>query len=77
MSTDMEYFKHILADVENDGTRTAVETENARQLRQRVTVFCLSEKSPLPHPIHQGKTIGDIQEEALRRRIVNFLLAVL
>ncbi len=77
MSTDLEYFKYILADVENDGARTAVETDNARQLRQRVTVFGLSEKSALPHPIHQGKTIGEVQEEALRRRIVNFLLAVL
>jgi hypothetical protein len=77
MPTDMELFIHILADVQNDGTRTAVETDQVRQLRARVTLLGLWEKSALPHPIHKGKTIGEVREESLRRTVISFLSAVL
>lgn len=50
--------------------------DQARGLRRDITSHLESEKSVLPHPIHSG-TIGEAQEESLRRRAVDFISAVL
>ena len=74
---DLELFDELCRDVANRNSCSSVEADYARQLRQVFKLYRHSEKSTLPHPVLRNKTIGEVQEESLRRRMADFLAAAL
>jgi hypothetical protein len=74
---NLELFYLLCRDIENRLGSSSVVADQARGLRRDITSHIESEKSALPHPIRSGKTIGEVQEESLRRRAVDFISAVL
>jgi hypothetical protein len=77
MATDFELISLFLEDVANSGASSSIEADRARELRQDIKVHLHSPGLDDPHPIHKHKTIGQAQEEALRRRTLDFLNATL
>jgi hypothetical protein len=73
-AADLELLHELCGDIANRGSSTSLEAGQGRQLREEYECF---EKSGVPHPILSNKTIGEVQEESLRRRMVSFLSATL
>lgn len=73
---DFESFYRRLRDIGDRNTSASSEADYARHLRQDILLHLRSKQSTLPHPIRRHKTIGQVREETLRRRVVGFLNAV-
>ena len=74
---DLELFYELCGDIQNRNSSSSVEADQARQLRRDFKLHIHSEKSAIPHPVLRGKTLGEAQEESLRRRMADFLAASL
>jgi hypothetical protein len=74
---DLELYSELCRDIAASGKCTSTEADTARRLCFDCEVYGHSERSAEPHPIHRNKTIGQAQEEMLRRRMLSFLPAVL
>jgi hypothetical protein len=74
---NLELFDTLCRDIENRPTSSSLEADQARSVLRDYELYSRSDKSMLPHPIRSGKTIGEVQEESLRRRMASFLNAAL
>ena len=73
---DFELFYSILGDMADSGTRSSSETDQAHRLINECKLREQTTPSGLPHPVHKG-TIGEANDESLRRQILSFLAATL
>lgn len=66
----------LLRKVAENPSASSVEADQTRGLRSEIIELLNQLESPSdPHPVLSGKTIIEVREESLKRRVVDFLLA--